>query len=345
MRVFGRQLPSLRVRRGKPPKAPDGTMPLMAHLHELRRRLFVGTLGILLGTVVGFIWFGHGIPAIGLPSLSDILTAPYCAVPSDRRVTFGTTDQCKLLATGPFSALELQLKSALIAGVVLSAPVWLYQLWAFVTPALYSKERKYAIIFVSAGGALFATGAVLAYVVIREGLTVLLGFGGDATIAALSPDSYFSFLIAMIIIFGVSFELPLLLIMLNRIGVVQGAKLAAWRRYALFGLTVFAGLVVPGNDPITMLALAVSLGLLYELSVQVAKLHDKRKRRQEARSELSDDEATPLSDLPTGAVQTAADTAVQPVAAAAPVAAAQPIPPHRREAAPRQFYDDLGDVT
>jgi len=342
VRVFGRQLPSLRVRRGKPPKAADGTMPLMEHLHELRRRLFVATLGILLGTVVGFIWFGHGIPAIGLPSLSDILTGPYCAVPIDRRYDFGNPDECKLLATGPFSALELQLKSALIAGVVLAGPVWLYQLWAFVTPALYSKERKYAIIFVSTGAVLFATGAVLAYVVIREGLTVLLGFGGDATITALSPDSYFSFLIAMILIFGVSFELPLLLIMLNRIGVVQGAKLAAWRRYAIFGLTVFAGLVVPGNDPITMLALAVSLALLYEVSVQVAKVHDRRRRRAEATAALSDDEATPLADLPTGPGNASADTLVQPVAAATPVAPPRPVP-----AGPpgRGSYDDLGDVT
>ncbi|HEY5882482.1 MAG TPA: twin-arginine translocase subunit TatC, partial [Nakamurella sp.] len=178
MRVFGRPLPSLRLRRGKPPKAPDGTMPLMEHLHELRRRLFIATLAIGLGTVVGFIWFGNGIPAIGLPSLSEILTAPYCAVPASERVTFGDDESCKLLATGPFSALELQLKSALIAGVVLSVPVWLYQLWAFVTPALYSQERRYAVIFVSAGAALFVAGAVLAYVVIREGLTVLLGFGG-----------------------------------------------------------------------------------------------------------------------------------------------------------------------
>lgn len=346
MRVFGRQLPSLRLRKGRPPKTADGTMPLMEHLHELRRRLFVATLGILLGTVLGFIWFGHGIPAIGLPSLSEILTAPYCAVPASERVTFGDTEDCRLLATGPFSALELQLKSALIAGVVLSVPVWLYQLWAFVTPALYSKERKYAVFFVSAGGALFVAGAVLAYVVIREGLTVLLGFGGDATIAALSPDSYFSFLIAMIIIFGVSFELPLLLIMLNRIGVVRGAKLAQWRRYAIFGLTVFAGLVVPGNDPITMLALAVSLALLYELSVQVAKVHDRRVRRKEAATGLSDDEATPLADLPAATGGASADTMVQPVAPAAPVAPPRPVATRAAPAPPaRRAYGDLGDVT
>ncbi|MET0865138.1 MAG: twin-arginine translocase subunit TatC, partial [Nakamurella sp.] len=205
------RLPKLRPPGGKGKRADktgDATMPLMEHLFELRRRLFFAVLGILGGTIIGFIWFGHGIPAIGLPKLSEILTGPYCAVPSTERLTFGTGDDCKLLATGPFSAVELQLKSALIAGAVLSSPVWLYQLWAYITPALFSKERRYAITFVTAGGFLFAVGAVLAYVVIREGLTVLLGFGGDATIAALSPDSYFSFLIAMLIIFGVSFELP-----------------------------------------------------------------------------------------------------------------------------------------
>ena len=172
-------LPALRLRglgRKKADKSDDGTMPLMEHLFELRRRLFFAVLGIFIGTVIGFIWFGHGIPAIGLPSLSEILTGPYCAVPSSERVTFGDGDECKLLATGPFSALELQLKSALIAGTVLSSPVWLYQLWSFVTPALYSKERRYAVIFVSCGGLLFTIGALLAYVVIREGLTVLLGF-------------------------------------------------------------------------------------------------------------------------------------------------------------------------
>ena len=280
------------LRRRKPVTPADGSMPLMEHLFELRTRLFFAVLGILVGTVVGFVWFGHGIPAIGLPSLSEILTGPYCAVPATERVTFGAGDDCRLLATGPFSALELQLKSALIAGTVLSSPVWLHQLWAFVTPALYSRERRYAIVFVSSGALLFSVGAVLAYVVIREGLTVLLGFGGDATIAALSPDSYFSFLIAMLIIFGVSFELPLLLIMLNQIGMVSNAKLVAWRRYSIFGLVVFAGLVVPGNDPITMAALAAALVLLYEVSVLVTRIHDKRLARRAGTTALGDGTAS-----------------------------------------------------
>ena len=337
----GLHLPKLR--RKKSDKSADGTMSLMEHLYELRRRLFFAVLGILIGTIIGFIWFGHGIPAIGLPSLSEILTGPYCAVPETERLVLGEGDGCKLLATGPFSALELQLKSALIAGTVLSSPVWLYQLWAFVTPALYSKERRYAIVFVSSGAVLFAIGAVLAYVVIREGLTVLLGFGGDATIAALSPDSYFSFLIAMLIIFGVSFELPLLLIMLNQIGVVSSAKLAKWRRYSIFGLVVFAGLVVPGNDPITMLALAIALVLLYELSVQVTRIHDKRAAKRQRLSELSDDEASVLPDAAAGA-DIVGDLEVQPVAAARPISSPEPGPAGPTRPNGRRV-DDLGDAT
>ena len=337
LRLPGLRLPALR--RKKSEKPADGTMSLMEHLYELRRRLFFAVLGILIGTVIGFVWFGHGIPAIGLPTLSDILTGPYCAVPASERVTFGTGDDCKLLATGPFSALELQLKSALIAGAVLSSPVWLYHLWAFVTPALYTKERRYAIIFVSCGALLFALGTLLAYVVIREGLTVLLGFGGDATIAALSPDSYFSFLIAMLIIFGVSFELPLLLIMLNQIGLVSSAKLSKWRRYSIFGMVVFAGLVVPGNDPVTMLALAVALVLLYELSVQVTKVHDRRAAKRETLAELSDDEASALPDVST---ETAGlDGDVRPVASAAPISEPEPTRPRPQV----RVANDLGDAT
>ena len=280
--------------RRRPAPPADGTMALIDHLHEFRRRLFAATVALAAGTALGFLWFGHGISAIGLPSLGDILTGPYCAVPAANRVTFGDDNTCQLLATGPFSALELQLKSALIAGSVLTAPIWLHQLWSFVAPALHRRERRYAVVFGAVGGLLFVTGAVLAYVVIREGLTVLLGFGGDTTVTALSPESYFAFLIAMLIIFGVSFELPLLLIMLNSAGVLTGARLARSRRYAIFGLVVFAGLIVPGNDPITMGALAVALVVLYEVAVQVARAHDRRAVKRAATTELADSEPSPL---------------------------------------------------
>ena len=277
-------------------KSVDGTMSLMEHLYELRRRLVFATLGIVLGTIIGFIWFTVAIPALHIPSLSAILINPYCSVPSPPRVAFNGNG-CDLLATTPFSPLQIRFKAALMAGFVFSSPVWLYQLWAFITPALYERERKFAITFVVSAATLFVAGAVLAYVVIKEGLRVLLGFAGSFVASGLDPDKYFTFLISMLIIFGLSFEVPLLLVMLNYAGVIKSARLSKARRYAIFAMVVLAALVVPGNDPVTMLSLAVSLAVLYEVAVQVTRVHDRRKGRRELAEglgELSDDEASPL---------------------------------------------------
>ncbi len=301
----------------------DGTMSLMDHLYELRRRIGWAALGLLVGTIIGFIWYTVAIPALHIPNLGDILTRPYCKVPESKRVSFG--GGCQLLATDVFSPLQIRLKAAFMVGAVISSPVWLYQLWAFITPALYDRERRFAVIFVSCAATLFAFGAVLAYYVISEGLTVLLGFAGSTTITGLDPTKYFSFLIAMLIIFGVSFELPLLLIMLNVIGVVKGKQLAHARRYSIFGIVVFSALVVPGNDPITMSALAASLTILYEVAVQVAKLHDKRKAARETAEgieNLSDDEASPD---PTTAGEHGGTDASSGVGVPTPVPSPEPI--------------------
>jgi sec-independent protein translocase protein TatC len=243
----------------------------MQHLYELRHRLFLAVLAIFLGAVIGFIWFSVGVPALHIRALGDILTEPYCAVPSPPRVEFAGVDKCQLLATGPFSTLQLRLTAAIMAGFVLTCPFWLYQLWAYVGPALYSKEKRFALAFTGIGAVLFAGGMVLAYLIIPEALKVLLGFGGDFVQAALDPQLYYKFLIGMMLIFGVSLELPLLLVMLNFAGVVKGVKLAKARRYACFGLIVFSGIAVPGNDPISMSVLAATLCVLYEVAVQVSR--------------------------------------------------------------------------
>src|SRR5699024_2949195 len=147
--------------------------------------------------------------------------------------------------------------SGVLAGVLVSCPFWLYQLWAYVGPALRSNEKRFAITFTSVGAGLFAGGMVLAYLVIPEAMKVLLGFGGHSVQAALDPEKYFKFLVGMMLIFGVSLELPLILVMLNFAGVLKGAKLAQARRYAFFGLVLFSGFAVPGNDPISMGVLAL----------------------------------------------------------------------------------------
>lgn len=318
------------LRRRKTARPKDGAMTLMAHLYELRRRMFFAVLAILLGTIVGFIWFTVEIPALRIRSLGDLLIAPYCAVPEETRITYGSTDDCWLLATTPFSALQLRLTAAVLAGVILTSPIWLYQLWAYIGPALYSKEKKFAIGFTAIGAVLFTFGMVLAYLIIPEALKVLLAFGGDFVKAGLDPERYYKFLLGMMLIFGVSLELPLLLVMLNFAGVLKGAKLAQIRRFAYFGLVVFSAFAVPGNDPISMGVLAIALCLLYEVAVQVTKAHDRRKAKRQAaaEAELPDDEASPLAH--SGDAELAADGdvgTVSPIDSPAPLEPVQAAPP------------------
>lgn len=280
-------------------KNPGGDMTIVGHLQELRLRVVYSVLGLAIGTMVGFFWYQHTI--LGITSLGDILRAPYCDLPPDRRAALTTTGECKLLATSPFEMFMLRLRVGALAGCVLASPVWLYNLWAFVTPGLHKKERRYTFSFVTIAVMLFVTGAIIAYFVLSFGLEFLLGLGNETQVAALSGGAYFGYVLALIVIFGVSFEVPLLIATLNLVGVLRYETLRERRRIIVVILFIFAAFMTPGGDPFSMLVLGCALSLLMELSIQFTRWNDRRRNEERPDwMDLDDDQASSFVGAPGG---------------------------------------------
>ncbi|GLW64933.1 Sec-independent protein translocase protein TatC [Actinomadura rubrobrunea] len=263
---------------------PEGRMPLMDHLRELRNRLIKSLLALLVGTIVGWIFF---------QPIWDFLKDPYCSLPASQQLEAG---KCTLVVNTIFQQFFLRLKISFIIGIVLSSPVWLYQLWAFVAPGLYRREKRWTYVFLSAAIPLFIVGTVLAYLTVDKGLQLFLGgFSIDDVTALITVDHYLGYVLAMLLVFGMTFELPLFVVILNLAGVLSFERIKKTQRIAIFGIFLFAAVATPSGDPFTMLALAVPTLLLFEVSAVLAFFNDRRRaRRPDPYAGLSDDEPSPL---------------------------------------------------
>lgn len=269
-------------------------MPLVEHLRELRARLFVALLAVAAGMVVAWVLFDP---------IFAVLKEPYCQLPQARSLG----PNCTLVVTGIFDAFFLKVRVSLIVGSVIASPVWLYEIWAFVTPGLYRNERRWTLAFLATSVPLFLAGAVLAYLTLDKGLALFLGLTPSEVTNIIRVNDYLGYVTTMLLVFGVSFEFPLLIVMLNLAGVVSFEALRRAWRGVIFGVAVFAAVATPSGDPFTMTALAAPMCLLYALALLVARWNDRRRARREAESPyagLSDDEASPL-DLDAAAVREA----------------------------------------
>ena len=251
---------------------PEGSMPLMEHIRELRNRIFKALLFITAGAIVG--WYLY-------PHIWSFIEAPYCRLTlhSHVQVVGGNGKNCQLFVTGIFDAFFLRLKIAIIAGVILSSPLWLYQLWAFLAPGLYARERKWAYFFAGSAVPLFALGGTIAYFAMTKGLHFLLLLIPGGVTPIITINTYLGYAIAMLTIFGIAFELPLVFVLLNVAGVLTHQRFAKWRRMIIFCVFLFAAVTTPSPDPISMLLLAVPCVALVELAEVFAFFNDRRRAR------------------------------------------------------------------
>lgn len=268
-------------------------MPLVEHLYELRGRLGKSLLAITVGIVLAFIFRAQ---------VFNFLKQPYC----DTEI--GSAN-CELFSFDPLEQFSVSLRVSFIAGIVGSSPIWLYQLGAFITPALHKKEKRYAAGFLAFALTMFLAGATFAYFTLSRALDFLLGFAGDDVQALTSIRSYLGFVTLLLLSFGVAFEFPVVLLFLNVVGVLSADRMRAWRRGMIVGIAVASAVLTPTTDPYTFAFMAVPLYVLYELCIVVARTRERVRRRALAEDplhQLDDDEATSTPLPSVSPVETAA---------------------------------------
>src|SRR5579864_741487 len=246
---------------------PEGRMPLMDHLRELRNRVVKMALALAAGMVLGFVFF-HPV--------WRVIERPLCHAVIRGETGCGTLGVNQLALDGPLDSFYLRVKVAVVVGVIVSSPVWLYQVWAFIAPGLYAREKRWSYIFLGTAVPLFLAGVTLAYWSLGRSMHYLLGLTPSGVGNLIPVDTYMSFVMAMVLAFGIAFELPLLIVMLNLARILTHQRFRKWRRVMIFGVFLIAGMANPSPDPITMLILGGGCVALVEVAELIVWSHDRR---------------------------------------------------------------------
>jgi len=266
---------------------PEGRMPFMDHLRELRNRIVKMALALAAGMAAGFVFFDQAWAFIERPLCHTTINGHSgCATP-------GTN---QLILNSPLDPFYLRVKVAFIVGVILFSPVWLYQLWSFIAPGLHSREKRWGHIFLATAVPLFLIGTALAYVSLSRSMHYLLGLTPHGVGNYIQVDLYLSFVMTMLLAFGIALEVPLLIVMLNLAGILTHERFRKWRRVLIFLVFVIAGIANPSPDPITMLILGGACAALVEVAELIVWRNDRRRARlhPDPYAGLADDELSPL---------------------------------------------------
>ena len=257
-------------------------MALSDHLRELRARLLRSVLVVALAFAVALFFYDQ---------LLDVIMVPY----NDARERLGESVETQAVVNDVTGPLLLQLKLCGVVAVVASSPYWLYQIWAFILPGLHATERKWSRIFAGIAGPLFFTGVAVGYYTLPKAIEVLIGFTPENVTNLVEFGKFFSFITRMLLVFGISFEIPLFVVMLNLAGVVSGRALGRYRPWIIIGTFVFAAVATPSTDPFSMLFLAVPMLVLFLLAEVIARFIDRARGRGRGSTEQwADDEVSPL---------------------------------------------------
>jgi sec-independent protein translocase protein TatC len=251
---------------------PAGRMPLLEHLREFRKRVVRSAVAITLFAGVGWYFYTEIITQ---------LAKPVCDLALARETG---SDSCgALYISGVLGPINLQIKIAILTGILLAAPIWLYQLWAFIAPALHRKEKRNSILFIIAATPFFSVGAYFGYTILPLAIKVLFGFTPDALNNLVRFDDYLDFVTRTMFFFGLGFELPVFLIALNLIGALSGRGILKPWRIWVFAITLFVAGFSPSPDPLSMIALALPLVGLYFFAGLIALVNDRRRAKKALR--------------------------------------------------------------